>query len=216
MLNFDITSGNVIRANFGGFGADREEYVFSGAAGSLLDITSAVDLRIDGISAPRGYRDANVTNNGDVANSTNASGGAEAAVPSASWDVEPTYTFIDGRLYALHLQGYLKSSVATVQAGIIRVRKGAGTVAGTQLARCDTIVAATGVANPTQGFDFVKYTKNTSGADVATKLSMTIDRTVGVGDYIIGGVADEPLILAVEDIGLVADQPGIAANAVSV
>jgi hypothetical protein len=207
MVNFDITGGNLVRVNVG-TSPDVYEQVFG--SGASVDVLGP--FRFDGISAPRGYRDANSTDNGTVATSV---AGAEAAVPSASWDSEPTFTFVDGRLYAVDVTGATVNAAATAQTALVRIRKGSGTIVGTQLwLHQEAGPAGFGGQNTT--LCFTAYVKNTSGADVNTDLSLTIQRVVGAANYSLFGTAGLPLVMAVRDIGTVANQPGLAAIATSV
>lgn len=175
-------------------------------------IAPGVEWFIDDIAAPRGLRDANVTDNGTVATSA---AGAEAAVPAASWDNEPTFDFPDNGLFKLTCIGNVINAAATAQLGQIKIRKGSASVAGTILGLTEWPVAA-GFAGLGIGFVFHSWVKNTSGATVSTKLSATIQRVAGAGNFSLHGDAPRPLRIEVEHIGDPADQPGIAAIAVQI
>lgn len=167
---------------------------------------------IDSLHAARGHRDANFSNAGIVCTTV---AGAEIAVPSAKWNSEPTYTFKAGRLYRIHSSGTYPTSAAGDNQGFIRIRKGAATVAGTQLLFY-SVVTPTAFAGIPISFSFHGYIQNATGSDVSTKLSMTIARAAGPAEYRLYGDGNVPLIIEVEDIGVASDQPGIQALAVSV
>lgn len=162
-------------------------------------------------AAAGGWMGANTTDNGTVATGT----GTEQAIPSASWDNEPTYVFPDGRMFLMTVVGGAFSSVATAQAANIRIRKGAQTIVGTVLGTWEHIAPA-GFLGAAISFTYVTYVKNTSGATVSSKLSLTIQRISGASNYSLYGDATVPLSIAVEDIGTVARHPELADIAVSV
>lgn len=152
---------------------------------------------------------ANASDNGTVATTP---AGAEIAVPSASWDEEPTFVFPNGYVFMVHAAGIM-GVASDQQVGGIRVRKGQATVSGTELLRHDIQVSGVFVS---PGFSFNGYIKNTSGSEVRTQLSLTIARVGGAGNVALSGTASTRLVVAVYRIGTVAKLPGIADAAISV
>lgn len=161
--------------------------------------------------APAGFVGANTTDNGTVATGT----GTEQAVPSASWDNEPTYVFPPGRMYEVTVAGGAFSSVGTAQAANIRLREGAATTSGTILGTWEHIAPA-GYNGAAISFTYVTYIQNSRTTVVSTKLSLTIQRILGASNYSLYGDASVPLSVAVQDIGTVAGNPELADIAVSV
>jgi hypothetical protein len=170
---------------------------------------------IDAITAPRGLKStANTTDNGTVV--TTPAGGAETAVASANWDTEPTLALRNNGLWRGFLTGYYIES--TGAGGIIvqtRVRKGAATVAGTQLT-LGQYPAPAGFGGLALSLNHTFYLKNSSGGTVNTKLSATVAGVGGAGTCSLYGDANHPLQIDLEDMGDITDHIDIAAKAVSV
>lgn len=184
----------------------------AGARVYVLQVPPGGNFIISGSSPPGlGFIGANTTDNGTVATGT----GTEQAVPSASWDNEPTYVFGVGRLYRAEVVGGAFSSAATAQAANIRVRKGTATITGTILGTWEHIAPA-GFLGAAISFTYVTYIKNSTAAAVSTKLSLTIQRILGAANYSLYGDASVPLSVAVEDIGTIAANAALASIAVSV
>jgi hypothetical protein len=178
-----------------------------------FDTRSAADfagrLTVDGISTLRGYRDAMSSTAGSLVTST----GAEIAVPSAKWSSEPIFTFVAGRLYKCSINICVINSAATVGEAIVRIRKGAATIVGTQLIYYEYASTA-GIATFGPQANSIGYIKNTTAGDVSTKLSATIQRGAGAGNFSLYGDVARPAIITVEDIGIASEQPGIIAVSV--
>lgn len=156
----------------------------------------------------RGFLGANSTNNGTVC--TTPGGGAETAVPAASWDIEPMYSLINNRIYRADLDGFTIESTGTGGAvSLLRLRKGSATTSGTQLGLKE-IFHPVGFGGLTQSFTYRFYFKNTSGALVQTKLSLTINGVIGAGTWSLYGDTNDRLTIAVNDCGSVSDNTGFA------
>lgn len=149
--------------------------------------------------------DANTSDNGSVA----ASSGSEVAVPSASYDSEPLYTFEPGYVYQFTVTGFFLATVETDTLDI-RVRQGAESTSGTLFLNAQMI--AHGGANA-EFFTHVGYLKNTTSARVLSRLSVSILRAAGSGTVTIFAA---PLILNVTPIGLVSNLTGLAGRVSSV
>jgi hypothetical protein len=162
--------------------------------------TPAVAFTIDGVSAPRVFLGANSTNLGTVATSGGA--GGEVAVPSASWNLgEPTFNFVNGRVYEVYFGAYLHYTGTPVVN--VKLRKGAASTTGTLLGLLQFIGHPAGALQ--------LYTralvKNNSGADVATKLSMTVQNFTGGASGSIYGDAAALCAIIPRDIGNVGSLP---------
>lgn len=158
-------------------------------------------------SLPRGFRDMSITDNGIVC--TTPGGGAETAVPSAQWDVEGNPTFQNGRIYCAMVQGsYIESTGAGGAVSFIRLRKGQATVVGTQLGLLEVFHPA-GFGAFTGGFSVPFFFRNASGADVQTRLSLTINGVIGIGTWSLYGDANFPLIINLFDVCSSTDMSGL-------
>jgi hypothetical protein len=167
---------------------------------------------IDGWSHGRGYRNANSSNNGTLVTTA-----AEAVVPAASYDEEPTFEFTAGRLYRLDIQCGVFNSAASNTVARLRVRKGSAAIAGQQLAFWQPSPHSANISSSSvMSFHGTAYVKNNSGATVSTKLTVTIERQSGAANVSLYGDADMPLTLAVEDIGTPGQQVGLSDVAVEI
>lgn len=125
--------------------------------------------------------------------------GAEQAIPTASWTAEPNATFRNKHIYEVEVRFGLGPSAATAMETTVRLRKGAQTTAGQQLASWREVdVQATYFVPKSEKC----YIKNTSGADITTALSLTVQRTGSANNVSIYGTADLPLRVVVQDLGL--------------
>lgn len=157
---------------------------------------------------PRGELGAQASDFGTVASST----GSEVAVPAAQWSFagvagEPEYTFVAGRMYALHLSGGCYDSAGTVHLATIRVRRGSAAVGGDLLAFVRYQMAP-GIGTNVPTFDFTRYVR--AAIDVNTKLTLTVQRALGAGSVNLYGDANIPLMVRVTDIGSISANPGLA------
>lgn len=152
---------------------------------------------------------ANVTTQGVVATTP---AGAEIAVPSGSWDAEPTFTFRNEYVFQVQATGIM-GVTTDQQVGAIRVRVGSGSTSGTQLCQFNHQVSGVFVS-PT--FSDIGYFVNSSGADVATQLSLTINRIGGLGNMSLAGDTSTRLAVAVYQIGPFVQLPSLAPNLASV
>lgn len=156
----------------------------------------------------RGFLGANATNNGTVC--TTPAGGAETAVPAASWDIEPTYSLINNRIYRADLDGFtIESTGGGGAVSLLRLRKGQATVVGTQLGLKE-LFHPVGFGGFTQSFSYRVYFKNTSGVTVQTKMSLSINGVVGAGTWSLYGDTNDRLTIAINDCGSVSDNTSFA------
>lgn len=178
------------------------------------DSAASATFTIDNVAAPRGVRgEGTGTTVGTVATSS----GTEVAIPAASWTTEPEADFYDGRLYQVDVQVGAFPSAATNSITRVRLRKGSATITGTLLCTW-WLQMNTQTATTAPTFMLTGYVKNTSGAKVTTKLSVTNTRHGGAASTSLFMNSSTPLpgILVVRDIGAVADWAALAAVAVSV
>jgi hypothetical protein len=157
---------------------------------------------------------ANATNNGTVATAVSAT---PVPVASASWDSEPTFKFPNGHLFKITFTGNTATAGATAMSGAVQIRKGSASAAGTLLINWADGIPA-GFANVIIFKTFVGYIKNTSGTDVSSALTVAAVRNTAASNFSIYGDGANPVVMTVEDIGLVTAQPtlAIAAQAISV
>jgi len=142
----------------------------------------------------------------------------EVAVPAASWAVEPTYTFVNGRLYKLTICYGPNNDSGSSSWMIMQVRKGSASTTGTILNKHYYHYPA-GFGGLGASVQTVAYVKNNSGSNVATKLSMTMANSGAVGNarFWTGSPAGgDALSILVEDIGGVADFADLANLAVQI
>jgi hypothetical protein len=175
-------------------------------------VNGVADVQFNGTSLGRGGKGANTSTAGTVATATTT----EVAVASASWSNEPTITFVNGRLYEVYVAGGFHDASGAISAlATVRVRKGAQSTAGTQLVFIK-VEHATGLNGNVRSFSHIGYVKNTSGSNVATKLSLTLEKNVASTSVHLYGDANIPLIVAVKDIGDTTANAELASIAVSV
>lgn len=139
---------------------------------------------------------------------------AEVAVPTISWNVQPSATFYPGRLYRLDITVGLFTTTAANTMTVIRVRQGAATVLGTALGIwfCDVNPTAIN-ANTATHFSIIK---NTTSRIVNTPLSLTNQRSIGGTATQIFFGTEIPCIITITDIGSAATYPTLNAVARSV
>jgi hypothetical protein len=156
-----------------------------------------------------GNMGANVCTAGTVA--TTPAGGAETAVPSASWKAEPVYNFDPQTIYKATVTGFMvESSGAGGAVCFIRIRKGSATTTGTALGLAEMFTPIN-FGGFTQSFCYVMYFKNSTSSVVRTKLSLTINGVVGAGTWSLNGDATNmPLALVVESVGSIVANPGLS------
>lgn len=167
------------------------------------------DFNYGAKSLGRGYIGANTY----LANSAVLSAtGTEVVFPSATWANEPTYALLPGRLYRGTLKGVCSGDTAnnTLE---VRIRKGAAAIAGTTLYWGDQGVFVAGIGVT---LAHTMFFKNAGGVTVNSKLTLTLKRSAGTGNVYLGGDSNRPLVLAVQDIGAIADHPEISSTAIGV
>lgn len=183
----------------------------AGARVYAIQVPPGGNFIIADTGAPAGPIGANTSNNGTLATSA----GSEVAIPAATWDTEPTYVMPPGRLYRVVIAGETTTDSALVTAAIVRLREGSATTSGTELAQFDNIIPA-GLASRGVAFTYVCYIKNSGTSTVSTKLSLTIDREAGAGNFSLFGDTVRKMSVAVEDIGTTARNTALASIAISV
>jgi hypothetical protein len=138
------------------------------------------------------------------------SAGAEVAISTAQWTaasgVEPGATFENNYVYKVSVQMQAFAS-ASFGIGAVRLRRGAGTIVGTLLHEW-TIQRDNNLASTT--FEVTGYIKNVSGANVTTKLSISLAKVAGVAANM--SLANAGTVL-IENVGHVLDNTSRAAIA---
>lgn len=154
------------------------------------------------------FLNGQTTDGGIVASSV----GAEAAIPSGSWDTEPLYTFDPLCVFQVHMTGlYLADDEGATMN--IKVRLGAATTSGTQLAAAQWQARG---GNNGQTFDHLCYFVNTSNAAISSKLSLTVTRVAGGGTISLFGNGGFPIFVSVSRIGTTANLAGLTINVADV
>lgn len=125
--------------------------------------------------------------------------GAEAAIPSATWAIEPTCVFKNKHIYRVEVHYALGPSSATAMTTSVRLRKGAQTVAGQVLGVWGDVDTQATFFSPHYHDGYIK---NTSGADISTTLSLTVQRTGSANNVSILGDATTKLTVVIKDLGL--------------
>lgn len=129
--------------------------------------------------------------------------GTEIAVPSASWTYEPSITFKNERSYMIMSDPSPFATGTPATFGQFVIRKGAASVTGTVLAlhRCHY---PANFNNTGKNEVMTGWVKNFSGADITTKLSLTVTWTVipvgANGLSIYGGDAVAPTYVSVWEL----------------
>lgn len=137
-------------------------------------------------------------------------GGAEAAIPAATWASEPNFTFSDKHLYQVRLRfgTGIVAAGPTQMSGVVRLRKGSASTTG-QILYAVTVDEFSNFVFV--GREYNAYIKNVSGADITTKLSLTIARLGGATEWSLAGhapgVTGTPCDVFLQDLGLAAGHP---------
>lgn len=147
-----------------------------------------------------------------VAGSVAASSGPEAAVPSASFKLEPKFLFPTGLIFKVTLTFGAFPSAATDSATLVRIRKGSATTTGTQYVEWQVPLASSEASNLCS-HTHIGYVKNAL-KPVETQLSITNARVNGAATTTLFGDSNIPMILEISSIGTIAQLPGIASIAV--
>lgn len=140
---------------------------------------------------------------------------AEAAILSASWAVEPTFVFPPGRIFTAVMVGGVYTAAAADRICAIRLRKGAQTTAGTELAYRPWMVnLISGIGG---SFAWNAFFKNSGTAAVSTKLSVTAVNPAGAtGTVSLYGDTQQPLLVVVRDYCAISDDTSLAGVLASV
>ena len=160
------------------------------------------------LNATLGNMGANVATGGTVI--TTPAGGAETAVPSGSWNVEPVFNFDPKTIYKATISGFMAESGGAGAVCFIRIRRGSGTITGNLLSLVEMFTPA-GFGGLTASFTFIAYFKNATDNVIRTKLSLTINGVIGAGTWLLAGNATQmPLAVVVESVGSITANPGLA------
>jgi hypothetical protein len=155
-----------------------------------------------------GDLDANSTTQGTVATAA----GTEVAVPSGSWDFEPSFDFLDDSIYACDMSGGVFDSAGTLHQARIRLREGAATITGTLLGFFQVNLVA-GIGGSVPYFYARSYIKNTTGGTISTLLSLTVQRSVGAANVSLFGDTNQPLTVTAHRVGSATTLTGLANSA---
>jgi len=140
--------------------------------------------------------------------------GAEAAVPTASWTLQPLFEFHPGQIYALQYAFNPISSGATNLYGVFRVRMGAASTSGTVLTDSAVFVNTGGLAI---NIDRVGYIKNTTTSVISTYLSLSVQNATGADFLRIWGAGStSPTHVTALHVGSIIENPDLAAMAVAI
>lgn len=172
---------------------------FSGE--SVNALTGDISFRWDDEEIPRGPS-GTIASGRVTLGATTTVGGAEKAIPVATWDAEPNFTFKAGHIYEIKLRYALGITAAVVTSGQVRLRKGSASIVG-QVLWSNSYNYSSNFSY--EGVDHSVYVKNTTVADITTKLSLTIARTAGAGvEWSIAGFAigQPQLDVILQDLGL--------------
>lgn len=124
---------------------------------------------------------------------------AETVFPAASWTHEPNMTFYDNHIYQIGIQVKTNANAAGDNTCAIILRKGSAAIAGQFLWRWDFECNNLFASGSKYG---VGWIKNVSGANITTALTLTAARSGGANQIAMGGDANGPLILTVQDLGV--------------
>lgn len=157
--------------------------------------------------------DSQVFTGGTIAGST----GTEVAIASGSYTGrnEPNFNFAAGLVYQMTLVTGAFPSTATNSITSVRIRKGSGTISGTQYAYWQVPLNSAengNVGSHTQ----IAWVKNAGAGSVSTKLSITNQRINGAATTSLFGDGNVPIILSVMSVGAIAQLPNLATVAVQV
>lgn len=133
---------------------------------------------------------------GSVATSVSA---AEAAIPTASWAHEPSVQFRNKHIYKIEAHYGLGISASSATAITVRMRKGAQTTAGQVLASWADVETQSVLFGP---HFHTGWIKNTSGADITSALSLTVQRASAANNASLYGDGTLLLQITIKDEGL--------------
>lgn len=170
------------------------------AGDSRFDTDTLTDRTWDGTTWQPSSQimvDAAYVTAGTVANSTGAS---EVAIPAASWagSHEPIVNFRDKHIYRVNVTYGISVPAGTSTAITVRLRKGSATIAGLTVGIWRDAETTLHINQRTHDC----FIKNTSGANINTNLSLTIQRISAANDAALYGDAGVPLNITVTDLGL--------------
>lgn len=159
-------------------------------------VNGFTSFQIDSNEMPRGYVEYGNVTAGTVATAT---GAGEVAVPAASWAHEPNVTFKNGQIYRIEWKYGYGISAAAANSFQVRIRKGSASTTG-QVLGSEVQQEVTNLAFVNAPL-FVCFVKNTSGADITTKLSATINRTGGANNCSLYGDGNVPFRMTIQALG---------------
>lgn len=133
---------------------------------------------------------------------TATSAGAEVALASAAWTVEPQIVIQPDHVYRFTWKGnmFISGGTIALALGAVRIRIGQASIAGTLIATTD-VAAQTNFAPITMGGDGIGWFTGIV-PDTFKTVSITVQKTAGTGTNLnLQGDALAPLVLEVEDLG---------------
>lgn len=169
-------------------------------AAGMLAIEAGSAYTIDGLSAPRAYLGASVASSGTAATSA----GGEVAI--GAYDIQPTLTWYDQRIYRIDAQVHVSGTVASTPYRV-RVYHGANLL----LAFDGETTADTTVRRSQSA---VGWCYNNSGGPLTGVLSASIQRMAGAGNVSLYGDSLTPLSVTCSDATALGNSIGFAARTV--
>lgn len=143
--------------------------------------------------------------------------GAETALPAWNASSDADVTMKPGRMVRINIDVGIYHADTSGAMAQVRVRRGVNTVAGTQLGFFRFLLGAEGsnVPGPFHGECYVK--NDDLVFDTSFTPGLTIARVIGSAvTHSLYGDASIPCRIVVEDMGLAADNPALAATAVGI
>jgi hypothetical protein len=181
------------------------------------DITDAVNDHEDRVAVVERFavesRDCSYWTGGALASSS----GAETA--HAAWTADKSFTFFDGRIYALHVQCLIYNAAAgfgTIERLQMNIRKAVNSTSAQLLGASLHTTQGTG-SSGARHVEWTAYIANSTGADLTgVHLGLTINRVTGAAAQTMYGDASFPALIRAQDLGAVADNPNLAGLAVEI
>jgi hypothetical protein len=147
------------------------------------------------IAAPIRLIGANISTQGTLITTS----GAEAVVPSAKWDHEPSITFKSGHLFRFSLLIGAYANPGPDYLAVVRLRQGSAAIGGAQLAYRPWPVTLISFAGGS--IAFTDWFCNTTGAAVTTALTLSVESYAALGQVGLYGDTGQVAKLSVEDYG---------------
>lgn len=172
----------------------------------LINLTDTSQLALPASPLIAGRQGGYVSRGYVVGGLAASSAGPEVAIPAGTWDVEPEVTWLDNHVYVVEVQWGFGETGAIQIAPIVRLRKGSASIAG-QILGGTVIQPVPSALAFHAGTPFTAYVANLSGADITSRLSLTISGGVaGNNARLYGTTAPGPqLCITVREVGLAVD-----------